>query len=53
MTMQEVSDALQIPLSMLYIKLELPEDYPSGNTIKSAALSKGIEFSEFKRVLFE
>ncbi len=53
MTMQEVSDALQVPLSELYHKLELPEDYPAGNTIKTAALSKGMEFSVFKHALFE
>ena len=53
MTMQEVSEALQMPLNEVYLKLGLPEDYPADNTIKEAALSKGVEFSEFKHALFE
>jgi len=53
MTMQDVSNALQMPLSEIYIKLGLPEDYPSVNTIKETALSQGIEFSSFKKALFE
>lgn len=53
MTLQAVSDALQMPLEEMYIKLGLPENYPATNTIKTAALSAGMDFSEFKHLLFE
>ena len=53
MTLQAVSDALQMPLEEMYVKLGLPEDYPATNTIKTAALSAGMDFSEFKHLLFD
>jgi len=52
-TMLEISDMLNIPLEELYSKLGLPDNYPQNNTIKTAALSQGIEFSVFKNKLFE
>jgi polyferredoxin len=53
MTMQEISELLKMPITELYAKLGLPDSFSQNSTIKTAALSQGVEFSVFKQALFE
>lgn len=53
MSLQQVADLLGLSLGDVYARLGLPEDYPSGSTIKTAAESMGYGLGDFKHLLFE
>ena len=53
MTIEEISRTFDIPLDTLYAALELPNDFPAGTTIKSAAASLGASPGTLKHAICE
>ncbi len=53
LTLEEAASMLNLPLTDVYARLDLPADYPSGATLKDAAADMGLGLSDFKHQLFE
>ena len=51
-TLEETADLLKLPISELYTRLGLAQDYPSSASLKDAAASLGMELGDFKHQLF-
>ena len=51
-TLEETATLLDLPISELYSRLGLAQDYPSSASLKDAAASLGMELGDFKHQLF-